>query len=59
MHLYSLDNVTKVRRTVGYHIPWRSAGDIGILDAFVSGRNKTQQSINNIQDLIPKMQKSF
>jgi hypothetical protein len=27
---YSLDSVTRVRRTVGYHIPCKSAGDIGI-----------------------------
>ena len=25
-HLYSLDNVSRVRLTGGYYIPWRSAG---------------------------------
>ena len=25
-HLYSLDNVSRVRLTGEYHIPWRSAG---------------------------------
>ena len=30
IHLYSLESVTSVRLTVGYHIPCKSAGDIGI-----------------------------
>lgn len=28
IHLYNLERQTRVRRTVGYHIPWRSAGEI-------------------------------
>ena len=33
IHLYNLDKQTNVRRTVGYHMPCRSAGDCGMFVA--------------------------
>ena len=47
IHLYSLDSVTSVRLTVGYHIPCKSAGDIGIDVVRLPPANQMSQNYNN------------
>ncbi len=44
----NFDKQTSVRRTVGYHIPWRSAGDDTCPSFVVTGEDITDRSVPGI-----------